>query len=139
MCVALSNVLPLFLAHAQGTFEYTFRPDKSLEANEYPFIVDMLYFSTKKAYRSVPFNHTIELEEPHSIVNTIGGPTFTLLLAFGALAYYLLVVRAGSSKKSAKPAAAAVCLRPLPFELAAPTFALLCSLLDPLLIALCSF
>ena len=128
----------MFSAHAQGTFEYTFRPDKSLEANEYPFIVEMLYFSSKKAYRSVPFNHTIELEEPHSIVNTIGGPTFTLLLAFGGLAYFLLVVRAGSSKKSAKPAAAAaVCLRALHFHLAALTFALSC--IDSLLIALCSF
>lgn len=96
----------------EGTFEYIFRPDKSLEANQYPFVADILYFSNKKVFRNVVFNSTIELTEQTNFLDSLGvGSWFVWAgVAYAVYQFWLKEkLNASASKKSAaaKPAAAA--------------------------------
>ena len=97
----------------EGTFEYKFRPDKTLEANQYPFVADVLYFSNKKVFRNVVFNHTIELTEQSNFLDSlnIGSWLVWIGVAYAVYQFWLKdklnATGAGKKSAAAKPAAAA--------------------------------
>jgi hypothetical protein len=89
----------------EGTFEYIFRPDKSLEANEYPFVADIVYFSSKKVYRNIAFNHTIELTEQSNVLNSLGVSSWFVFAGVGGVIYIFFLSGKPSSSGSKKKAA----------------------------------
>jgi hypothetical protein len=96
----------------QGTFEYIFRPDKSLEANEYPFVADIVYFSSKKVYRNIAFNHTIELTEQSNVLNSLGVSSWFVFAGVGGVIYIFFLSgkpSSSGSKKKAAPSTPQVC------------------------------
>jgi len=102
----------------EATFEYMFRPDPKLDANEYPLSADVVYMGKRKPFRTFFFNQTIELMEKSAIPFVSGKFLQTLMLVavivvafayfsqyFGHKGSWKALVRLGNSAAGAAAAA----------------------------------